>query len=208
MRKDIGRIFQEVEPLVTRWAIMLAMAANDLSLCCNKINSNPPDYERHYYFRLAMSHLRECAKSIADYDRKEAISDFIKSLDGQTSELYKELQAVLKPYEDGSISKEVLKPLRDSTFHYPNAKGEHCKELVDDINALGELLVEFDENNDSILKTRYIFIDTLISHKFDKLIESQGAENTVNKLVIITEALLRFVDYILAHLKEHKERIR
>ena len=195
-RIDVGKIFSNREPVFIRWVVALAMAVNDLSFLANKIRDTQDDYEKFYFFRLALAHLREIAKVVGESWQNKIIKTYILELNSEAQGVYKKIAENLERYDDQSLVKKALKAPRNETFHYPDIKGDFWPSLSEDVKKLDEILVEFNKNDRTIMGTRYKFIDVLISQRINKSL----SKDLVGQLSGITVDLISFVDYIFEYL--------
>lgn len=201
---DVGKIFSDREPVFIRWVVSLAMAANDLSFLANNIKSAQVDHEKFYFFRLASAHLREIAKVIGESRQDEIIATYISKLDNEAKTTYKKIEKRLGSYDNQSLVKNILKVPRDEIFHYPNIKGDFWPSLSEEVKSLDKILVEFSQNDKTILGTRYKFIDVLISQRINKGL----SKDLVGQLSAVTVDVISFVDSIFEYLvKIHKKAL-
>ena len=199
--EDLKNIFKDVPDPILRWVIGLSMAANDLALSV-KLMKNYEDLapESHYFFRLSLSHLREVANFVKRYSKNNGIQDFLKSLDAETQQMYSEITETLIPLEQGGITKDILLPIRNSCFHYPSEDGSLFKDWPGVLKELTEIEVRFDKNDKTILGTRYIFADVVVSKKVNNCLSKE----TTDKISYIAFHTVQFVDRVLHFLKNKK----
>lgn len=193
-------IFTNVDPVIIRWIVALAMAANDLSYGAKRIKE-AQDYEQIYLFRLGFAHLREIAKIVGQSRENDIIRAFIVKLDKAAQDTYRKIEIFLGSYGSDGFVRKVLKTPRDETFHYPDIKGESWISLVEDVRALGEISVWLDKNDKSIMGTRYRFIDVLLSRRINRDLSKE----TVGQSASLAADLFSFVDYVFEYLVKSRD---
>ena len=196
--EDLGNIFKNIPDSVLRWIIALSMAANDLVLnvkMMRHFDDLPP--ESHYFFRLSLSHLREIAKILSSYNKMEEIRYFLRCLDKETRKIYKKITKLLVPFEESSITKKVLVPIRSYCFHYPREKDKEYKDWPAFLKTFSKIGVRFNKNEESVMRTRYLFVDHIVSDKVNKHL----SKDITDKISYVAFYVVEFVDSILAILK-------
>lgn len=179
--------------------ISLSLATNDLTLNLEAINKFPVQ-ESLYFFVISLSILRELAKSLRNIDS----GSLHEHMSQNTKKLLQEVSSKLVPYEKGTLTKDVLKPLRDTTFHYDHVAARDAKPLIE--NALAQLKADdvlevgFSEDDKSPLGQRYIFADKFRSLISDQLLASDLI-STISKL---SADIVSLLDSLLADL--HRAR--
>ncbi len=192
-------IFIDVDPVIIRWVVTMAMAANDLSYGAKKIKG-AQDYEMFYFFRLGFAHLREIAKVVGEAKNDTKIQAFIRKLNEEAQGTYKKIEELLGPYDKNSFVQKNLKNPRDETFHYPDIKGELWDSLPEDVKALGRISVRLDKHDKSIMGIRYRFIDILLSQRINKDLSKDIVDQSAKPVVHLFE----FVDYVFEYLVKEK----
>ncbi len=122
IRFKIGEAFP-ADDSCARLMVALAMATNDLLTVgplfeeALKAEGEADKGRQIYFFRLMASHLREAVKVL---DRAEKNPSFRILIEGLPEGVRKDLQELSKYYRpfNGSFAEKVLKPLRDTVFHY------------------------------------------------------------------------------------------
>jgi hypothetical protein len=172
--------------------LALSSAANDLATC-HKVLSSLPKLEQTYFFALSLSIVRELAKVISDVSKS-----FNRSASLDTQKILEDLSSKLTPFDDESLAKKVLKPLRDVTFHYDYRKlsknsNKHIAVAVAEIKRKESLSVSFDSSKSGLLKNRYIFAD-----EFREILIGQWlTTDLVAQLAAIAVSVLELVDSLL-----------
>lgn len=204
--KDLGDIFDDLDDSVVRFIVALAMGANDLNLNVSLMRQYEGQGEGFYFLRLSFSHLREIAKCMGEAQKSRLIKCFITKLDTETKNIYSDISVSLASFDNGSVTKNILKPIRDECFHYPdvntNNNPKYFKNLIQILKTLDKKEVRLLENDESILRQRYLFIDAIIG----SIVNLQLNKDIVDKISQITFSVIQFVDHVLAFLKEHSKK--
>jgi hypothetical protein len=199
---DLGNIFNGLDDSIVRFIVALAMAANDLSLNVSLIRQYKEQGEGLYFFRLSFSHLKEIAKLINEAQKSQPIQCFIPKLDTETQNIYRNISASLVLFDNGSLTKDTLKPIRDECFHYPdvnsNNNPKYFKDLIKILIALDKKEVRFLENEESNLGHRYLFADAIAGFT----VNSRLNKDIVDQISRIVFSIIQFVDHVLAFLKD------
>jgi hypothetical protein len=178
------------------------MAANDLSLNVSLIRQYGEQGEGLYFFRLSFSHLREIAKRINEAQKIQPIQCFIQTLNTETQDIYRNISTSLAYFDDGSLTKDTLKPIRDECFHYPdmnsNNNPKDFKDLTKVLIALDKKEVRFLGNEESNLGQRYLFADAIAGYT----VNSRLNKDIVDQISRIAFSIIQFVDHVLAFLKD------
>jgi hypothetical protein len=172
--------------------LALSTAANDLA-SCQKVLKSLPEVEQTYFFALSLSILRELAKVVADvrasFDRAASI---------ETMNILAELSSKLTPFDDDSLSKSVLKPVRDLTSHYDYKKmNKESHGRIDaaivEVKKKATLSISFDSSKSGLLKNRYVFADEFRA----SLIGQWLTTDLVTEISTIAVSVLALVDSLL-----------
>ncbi len=201
---DLGNIFDDVPDVVLRWITALAMAANDLGLDIKHIREYGDHVEAHYFFRLSFAHLREIAKVIGKGDRNKEIRSFLEKLDGDTQVLYKDIVKSIGQFNNGGLTKDVLRPIRNECFHYPDINGRESsfKDLPKLLKALEKKRVRFSETDKSMLGHRYLFADAVVGFT----VNSRLSKEVVDQISNVVMKIIQLVDYSLDYLKRQNHK--
>ncbi len=192
----IGNIFCPLSDDDALRVVALSSAANDLTLNLEALGRFP-ESENMYFFVTSLSILRELAKLLANIDE----SCFRGRMTPETKSLLREVSSKLASFETGSLVRNVLKPLRDVTFHYDYVKATGSAETLiaqalSQIKADSSLEVGFDAEGASALGQRYIFADRFRSNIVNQRLDSELV-STITKVAVNIVAL---VDSLLADL--------
>ncbi len=196
---DLGNIFDGVPNAVLRWIAALAMAANDLSLNIKHIREYGDHVEANYFFRLSFAHLREIAKVIGEGARNKEIKSFVEKLDKDTQVIYEDIVNSIGQFNERSLTKVVLRPIRNECFHYPDINGREAyfKDLPKLLKALEKKRVRFSETDTSMLGHRYLFADAVVGF----MVNSRLSKEVVDQISNVAMKIIQLVDYSLEYLK-------
>ncbi len=197
---SIKNVFKLLSDDSSLWFLGLCLASNDI-FSFQKQKNNYRDEEETYHFSITLSILRELAKLISTAENV-GIKKYFSS---NTKDLFSELEQELKSFEEDSLAKGVLKPIRDTTFHYDFSKNNDKEKLLpflEDLRKESELQVKIDPENTSILGQSYYFAD-IFRHKFHFNLLTK---ELVGKLSTVTCAVFAFVDSLLADLLSNIEK--
>ena len=192
---NILRILSDEDAL---YVLGLSLAANDLASNLEALKRFP-DSENMYFFVTSLSIVRELAKLLVKMDGAQ----FLEQLSDNSNDLLGEIKKELVPFEEGSLVKSILKPLRDITFHYNyNSSTPSERSIIDTalfkLKTKDAIEVGFVKDGTSALEQRYIYADTFRTDMIKQLLN----EGLVSKITVLTVNIVAFVDSLLANLKE------
>lgn len=195
-------IFTILDDKTSLWLIGFCLAVNDILLCreeMDKYEGEEQRGEKMYYFAIALSILRELAK-VVDFVKETNIKSYFSE---NTSKSFIALESNLKPFEVNSLTKGILKPIRDVTFHYNylDRKQDEYNKLrvfLEQLKDDSELSVRVNPKDKSIMRHRYTFADSFRSKYINNLLSS----DLVNKIANVTAIAVGFADSILFDLSE------
>lgn len=167
--------------------IGLALATNDLMANIAALDKIP-DSANTYFFWSSIAIIRETAK-VVDLIKH---SDFQKQASNHTVIALTELQTELVPFDDGSLTKGVLKPIRDNTFHYNLAKSQQFEHLAETLSMFKEeddLAILLDPKNQGLLGQRYAFADDFRSQIGNQIL-SEEKVSRISKIAVLIGALV------------------
>jgi len=133
----IKNVFQQLDTKSSLCVLGLCLASNDIVLNYEQINKGRDD-ENTFFFANTLSILREVAKIIMKIDHFMLTTRFSQ----KTKTLLEKLKKDLLPFQDDSLTKGILKPVRDLTFHYDFKEydqQERLSSLLDKIKNESEL---------------------------------------------------------------------
>jgi len=204
LTKDYGDFISGLPDSVIRWILVLCMAANDITLSTRLIREHgETSAEAAFFHRMVISFLRELANSIHTYENVVEVYDFLGRLDNETQGHYNALLAELRSFDEASLAKNVLKPIRDISFHYPDGQGKDFIECVAIFKALDKKEVRFSADEKlGPLGHRYLFADLVSGQRVFEVLDTQKVDR-ISRLVI---SLMGFVDHTMDFLvTQHKK---
>ena len=191
---DIAKnVFQHLDTECSLCVLGLCLASHDIALHRTLINNSEAE-EASYHFAVSLSILREVAKIVKPIDKLAFTTHFSQ----KTRDLLQYLKRDLQPFQDDSLTKGTLKPIRDVTFHYDFAKADQNRigSLLDEIKNECELKVRASSGDNSILRYRYTFADAFRS----KLVASYLTKDVVDQITVAAVNVIAFTDSLLADL--------
>ena len=179
----------------TLYVIGLSLAANDLISNVETL-SRTPESENLYFFVTSLSIVRELAKLVTKMDGAR----FLEHLSDHSKDLFNKIKKELNPFEKDTLVKDVLKPLRDITFHY-NYSEPSKRALIDvalsNLKANNIIKVEFIKDGKSPLDQRYTYADNFRADMVNQLLNKE----LVSKITEVTVNIIAFVDSLLSDIK-------
>jgi hypothetical protein len=110
---QMSEVFPEDDPL-SEWLITPALAMNDLALVHVRLDEDPEEPDRAFYWnRLAVSHFTEAALFLRDTADVPEVRAFVESLGDEARTKYDECLAIFHEYRGELFSKR-----NKATFHY------------------------------------------------------------------------------------------
>ncbi len=186
-------VFQQLDTECSLCVLCLCLASHDIALHHSLIDKSEAG-EKNYHFAASLSILREIAKMAEPIEKLAFATRFSQG----TKDLLQGLKRDLQPFQDNSLTKGTLKPIRDLTFHYDFTKVNQNKidSLLDNIKKEHELKVRATSGDNSIFRHRYTFADAFRS----KLMESYLTKDLVDKITVAVVNVIAFTDSLLADL--------
>ena len=186
-------VFQQLDTECSLCVLSLCLASNDIALHRKPINNSEVE-EAIYHFSVSLSILREVAKIVKPIDKLAFTTRFSQN----TKDLLRDLKRDLQPFQDNSLTKGTLKPIRDVTFHYDFTEADQNRigSLLAEIKNERELKVRASSGDNSILRYRYTFADAFRS----KLVVSYLTKDLVDKIAKAAANVIAFTDSLLADL--------
>ena len=186
-------MFQQLDTECSLCVLGLCLASHDIVLHHSLIDKSEAE-EKNYHFAASLSILREIAKRVEPIEKLAFATRFSQG----TKDLLQDLKRDLQPFQDNSLTKGTLKPIRDFTFHYDFTKADQNKidSLLDEIKKEKKLEFRAKSDENSILRNRYTFADAFRS----KLVESYLTENLVDKITVAAVNVFAFTDSLLVDL--------
>lgn len=186
-------VFQQLDTECSLCVLGLCLASHDITLHHSLIDKSEAG-EKNYHFAASLSILREIAKMVEPIEKLAFATRFSQG----TKDLLQDLKRDLRPFQDNSLTKGTLKPIRDVTFHYDFAKADQNRigSLLAEIKNERELKVRASSGDNSILRYRYTFADAFRS----KLVASYLTKDLVDKITVAAVNVIAFTDSLLADL--------
>jgi len=189
-----NNVFQQLDDESSLCVLGLCLASNDIVLNRDLLDKSRAD-EATFFFATSLSILREVAKIIMKIDGLPFRTHFSQ----KTEDLLQHLKGDLLPFQDDSLTKGTLKPVRDFTFHYDytgHDKHPRLASLLAEIRGERELNVRTSSGDNSCRRYRYTFADVFRN----KLVDSYLTKETVNQLSVVAVNIVAFTDSLLADL--------
>jgi hypothetical protein len=193
-KQEIENFLKKINDEQALYFLGLTLAANDLALNVDALNKFPSP-ENIYFFTISISIIREVASLIKNINSSELSKTF-----SEISRVkIKKLESDLASFENFSLTKSTLKPVRDHTFHYNYMKSNERSKISSCLYQLREkksLEVGLIPDTRNILAQRYLFADEFRSNFINQFL----SESVVTKISTIAVDLIAFVDSITADL--------
>jgi hypothetical protein len=176
--------------------ISLSCASNDLNSNLEALGKFPEN-EGEYFFHNSISIVREIAKLVNEL----SVSELKNYFSTNTEKSFKKLEGDLIPFHAESLSKSVLKPIRDVNFHYnfpKNSPDTTLSKLISKLKGLDTLDVGVKPKEDNIISIRYTYADRFLNEYINSHLDS----DLVTQISTISVEILAFVDSLLADLIE------
>lgn len=191
---SMKNVFEHLDDKSSRCLLGLCLAANDLIHCHEELETRRAG-ERMFFFAVALSILREAAKVIETYEKTELRS----RCSTETLKLFGKLKEELRFNDDSSsLTKPILKTIRDVTFHYDFEQTENMTAAIEELRSEKKLPVRQRENYSGLFRHRYKFADVVRS----KLVNHPLTVEIVNQLTEVTLNIVRATYSLLADLSE------
>lgn len=196
-----GKLSNPLSNLEERYILQilsLSCASNDLTSNHEAISKFPLD-ESVYFFYNSISIVREVAKLVVAISKSDLSLYFSK----QTELCFNNLRESLVPFEEGSLLKSILIPIRNANFHYsfPNgASNSKIMELLTELKSLEKLNVGVMRDENHLMSTRYEFANWFRN----EYINSHLNNEVVETISTVSVEIIGFVDSLLADLMERK----
>ena len=186
-------VFQQLDTECSLCVLGLCLASHDIALHHSLIVKSEAG-EQYYHFAASLSILREIAKMVEPIEKLAFATRFSQG----TKDLLQDLKRDLQPFQDNSLTKGTLKPIRDFTFHYDFTKVDQNKidSLLDEIKKEKKLEFRARSDDNSILRHRYTFADAFRS----KLVASYLTEDIMDQITVAAMNAIAFTDSLLADL--------
>ena len=184
----IDNIFKKLNDDDALLILRLSSASNDLMSNFAAMKHFPKN-ENEYFLFNCISIVREIANLMKGAPWQSV--ELMFSEDTHSS--FKALKECLCPFDEKSLTKSVLKPIRDVHFHYsfPNLnKDVNLSNMVEKIKALDKLNVGKSCENKGVLSFRYTFADEFKN----EYISSHLSSDLVHRISSISVEIVAFLD--------------
>jgi hypothetical protein len=188
---DIPNTLKNIEDENVLQIISLSCASNDLASNLEALGKFPQK-ESMYFFYNSISIIREIAKLVKDLSASKLKKYFFDN----TETYFNNLEYILTPFDDRSLSKSVLKPIRDINFHYnfPDLESDSkISMLITELKNLDSLSVGKKPKDDKISPIRYTFADWFRNEYINNYLD----ETLVKQISTISADIVFFVDSLL-----------
>lgn len=190
----IKNIFKQLDDKSSLCLIGICLASNDIVLCAEQLDKFG-DEEKTYFFAISLSILREVAKIISKVDNLTIKNNFSK----KSNALFENLKNELLPFHEETLTKGILKPVRDHIFHYDFLKSRQYEKLISllyDTKKEKELKIRIDADTELLFRHRFTFAD-IFRNEF---INSFLSKDLVTTVSTISVNIVAFTDSVLADL--------
>ncbi len=184
----IDNFFKVLSDEQSLYLMGLSLASNDLAINLDSIGRYP-NSENIYFFSNSISIIRELALLVVAVDK----SDLSQIFSGDTKVLFELLKSDLVPFDNASLVKTVLKPIRDVSFHYDLTKSNEIgkiKSMLIQIRRENKISIGFTKDESSPLGQRYIYADSFRTNIANQFLTT----NVVSKISSVAVNVVSFVD--------------
>lgn len=181
--------------------IGLALATNDLLSNLHALRKFD-NSENSYFFWSSLAIIRETASLVKNIDGSELRGRISKA----SVLALEELSAELLPFEEDSLTRKVLKPIRDNTFHYNfmnAAQNGEVQKVLHELKKGETLSVALNPGDSSLLGQRYPFADDFRSDIGNRYLSTE----TVKRISAISVAIGGLVDCLISDFTSNKRTI-
>ena len=189
--KVIDNIFKELDDKQSLYLMGLSLASNDLAINIDLLERYP-EGENFYFFSNSISIIRELAKLVNEVDKSGLTQYFSENTKSQ----FDFIKSDLAPFDDVSLVKNVLKPIRDISFHYnfnELKKKDKIETVLYQIRNENEILISFMKDKNSPLGQRYTYADLFRTNVCNQFL----TRDIVSKLSTIARRIMSFVDSLV-----------
>lgn len=193
---EIDNILKNISDASALQIIRLSMASNDL-MSNHKAICHFPDNENGYFFYNSISIVREVAKLVAEIRESKLVNIF----SGRTQSSFEILKNNLLPFNEDSLSKSALKPIRDVNFHYKFPKissDTKVSSLLQEIKNNEKLAVGVKPKEEDLRSIRYTYADWFRN----EYINSHLSSEIVSVISSIAVEIVAFLDSLQADIME------
>lgn len=194
--EEIDNILKNISDASALQIIRLSTASNDL-MSNHKAISHFPDNENGYFFYNSISIVREVAKLVTEIPKSKLVNIF----SGRTQSSFEILKKHLLPFNEDSLSKSALKPIRDVNFHYnfPKISSDTIvSSLLKEIKNNEKLEVGVKPKEEDLRSIRYTYADWFRN----EYINSHLSSEIVSVISSIAIEIVAFLDSLQADIME------
>ena len=189
--KIIDNVFKELNNEQSLYLIGLSLVSNDLAINLDSLGRHP-DNESIYFFSNSISIIRELALLVVAVDKSDLTQEFSKN----TESLFNQLKSDLVPFDDASLAKTVLKPIRDVSFHYNFSKSNEMGKVESVLSQLrkeNNISIEFVKDESSPLGQRYTYADSFRTNVANQFLTKE----IVSKISAVAVNVVSLVDSLM-----------
>jgi hypothetical protein len=189
--KVIDNVFRLLDDKKSLYLMGLSLASNDLAINLDSLDRYP-DNERIYFFSNSISIIRELAHLVVEVDKSDLTQMFSK----ETKGLFELLKSDLIAFDDASLAKTVLKPIRNVSFHYNlNESNEidKIKSVLRQIREENDISIGLSQRESSLLGQRYAYADSFRTNFTNQFLTA----DIVSKISAVAVNVLSFVDSLV-----------
>jgi hypothetical protein len=189
--KVIDNVFRALDDKQSLYLMGLSLASNDLAINLDSLDRYP-DNERIYFFSNSISIIRELAHLVAEVDRSDLTQMFSKDTKG----LFELLKSDLVAFDDASLAKTALKPIRDVSFHYNLTKSneiDKIKSVLSQTRKEHNISIGLSQDESSPLGQRYAYADSFRTNITNQFLTA----DIVSKISTVAVNVLSFVDSLV-----------
>jgi hypothetical protein len=189
----IANFLTNMDEVDILYLIRFSLASNDL---ISNLDALEPisKQEKSYFFYNSVSIVREIAKLV---DEISSSSGFEATFSDDTAKSFNKLKENLKPFNEESLSKSVLKPVRDTHLHYTFlANSTYLTSLIDDLKNMPVLDVGIKPNDDRLMSVRYTYADWFRAEYINNYLSDDHTKLIAN----LSVEIIAFIDGLLTDL--------
>ncbi len=193
-KATVNNVFEQLDDESSLRLLGLCLASNDLVMYTELLGNDRRADEKRSYFMVMLSILREVAKIVPSINE----SELAKAFSRETQHLFESLNEKLGSFEDDSLAKGTLKPVRNFVFHYDftDPPGQDKKRALASLAELrneSRLGVRLRCDISGVLGNRYTFADGFRS----RLLWGYIQKHDESELSLVTMDVLCFTDSLL-----------
>jgi hypothetical protein len=194
--REIDNILKNISDASVLQIIRLSTASNDL-MSNHKAISHFPENENGCFFYNSISIVREVAKLVTEMSNSKIINIFTD----RTQSSFNMLKEHLLPFNEGSLSKSALKPIRDVNFHYKFPKSStdtKVSSLLKEIKGIDKLTVGVKPTKEDLASIRYTYAD----YFRNEYINSHLSTELVSTVSSVAVEIVAFLDSLQVDVME------